>query len=324
MAENRPFLDFKAIKARVAIADVLARYQVSLVRVNQTALKGNCPLPSHSSGSKNTFYVNKAKSVWYCHSDSCKKNGQRAGGNVIDFVAAMEHLSIYAAAARIAEIFPETGNAAISNPASGKEIDNQQTDAIAENPAERPTDTDNKPLGFVLKDVNPEHPMIQSRGISVETAERFGVGYFPGKGSMAARIVFPLQELIRRNDDGTAQVMLVGYAGRTTLEVSENNPKWKLPAGLRKSFVYGLERCDPHKPLILCESLWGPLWFHEHGLQAASLMGAEMTEEQERCLDPYPTITVALDNDATGIEKAARICERLKAKHRILKARLIG
>ena len=48
-----------------------------------------------------------------------------------------------------------------------------------------------------------------------------------------------------------------------------------------------------------------------------------MTEEQEGCLDPYPTITVAFDNDAVGIEKAAGIGERLKAKHRILKARLV-
>ena len=52
MTENRPFLDFKAIKSRVGIADVLARYQVQLVPVNQTSVKGTCPLPSHSSGSK--------------------------------------------------------------------------------------------------------------------------------------------------------------------------------------------------------------------------------------------------------------------------------
>jgi hypothetical protein len=30
-----------------------------------------------------------------------------------------------------------------------------------------------------------------------------------------------------------------------------------------------------------------------------------MTEEQERCLDPYAVITVALDNDAAGMEKAS-------------------
>ncbi len=155
--------------------------------------------------------------------------------------------------------------------------------------------------------------MIQERGISVDTAERFGVGFFPGKGSMAGRIVFPLHE------NGS----LVGYAGRTTLPVTDHNPKWLLGKGLKKTFLYGLDQCDAAKPLILCESLWAPLWFHERGLQAAALMGSEMTEEQERCLDLYPVITVALDNDAAGIEKAARICGRLKVKHRVLKARLI-
>src|ERR1700729_2799786 len=105
MAENRPFLAFKGIKQHVVIEDVLARYQVSLVRVNQAALKGTCPLPSHSSGSKNTFFVNETKSVWYCHSDSCKKNGHQAGGNVIDFVALMEQCSVYAAARRLDELF---------------------------------------------------------------------------------------------------------------------------------------------------------------------------------------------------------------------------
>jgi len=311
MAESRPFLDFKALKARVAIADVLARYQVNLVRVNQSALKGNCPLPSHSSGSKNTFFVNVAKSVWYCHSDSCKKNGQRAGGNVIDFVAVMEQCSVYAAAKRIDEMFPTGSNLATAGPA--------KTDANAKSASHGPEETDtasaghNKPLAFALKDVNPSHPMIQERGISVVTAELFGVGFFPGKGSMAGRIVFPLHECGN----------LVGYAGRTTLPVSDSNPKWLFGKGLKKTFLYGLDRCDSAKPLILCESLWAPLWFHEHGLQAASLMGSEMTEEQERCLDPHPVITVALDNDAAGMEKAARICKRLKEKHRVLKARLV-
>jgi DNA primase len=313
MAENRPFVDFKAIKGRVAIADVLARYQVSLVRVNQTSLKGTCPLPSHSSGSKNTFFVNEAKSVWYCHSDSCKKNGNRAGGNVIDFVSLMEQCSAYAAAKRIDEVFP-AGNGHATNGTSGKVAGATNVSRESEVADAVSASGHNKPLAFALKDVNPSHPMIQERGISVETATRFGVGFFPGKGSMAGRIVFPLHE------DGS----LVGYAGRTTLPISDANPKWLFGKGLRKIFLYGLERCDPAKPLILCESLWAPLWFHEHGLQAASLMGSEMTEEQERCFDPYPVITVALDNDAAGIEKAARIGERLKPKHRVLKARLIG
>jgi DNA primase len=312
MAEDRPFLDFKAIKSRVAIADILARYQVNLVRVNQTSLKGTCPLPTHSSESKNTFFVNEAKSVWYCHSDSCKKNGNRAGGNVIDFVSVMEQCSAYAAAKRIEELFPATNGSGTtrSTVPETKSASAGHQSGVADQDAPPHA---NQPLTFVLKDVSPSHPVIQERGISVETAKHFGVGFFPGKGSMAGRIVFPLHE----------NGKLVGYAGRTTLPVSDTNPKWFFGKGLKKAFLYGLERCDTAKPLILCESLWGPLWFYEHGLQAASLMGSEMTEEQERCLDPYPTITVALDNDAAGIEKAVRICERLKAKHRVSKARLV-
>jgi len=156
--------------------------------------------------------------------------------------------------------------------------------------------------------------MIQERGISIGTAKLFGVGFFPGKGSMAGRIVFPLHE----------HGQLIGYAGRTTLPVSDTNPKWLFGRGLKKTFLYGLERCDPARPVILSESLWGPLWFHEKGLQAAALMGSELTEKQEKSLHPFATITVALDNDAAGNEKAARICERLRGKHRVLKARLIG
>ena len=314
MTETRPFLDFKAIKARASISSILGRYGVKLNRVNQTTLKGNCPLPSHSSSkSKNTFYASEAKSAWYCHSDSCKKNGRRAGGNVIDFVAAMENLSIYSAAIRIAEMFPETGNAAISNTATGTADGIHRTDAVPVNPADAPISTGNTPLGFSLKDVNPAHPMIQERGISVETARLFGIGFFTGKGSMSGRIVFPLHE----NGE------LIGYAGRTTLPVSDTNVKWLIGKGLKKTFLYGFERCDPAKPLILVESFWGPPFFYEKGLQAASLMGSELTESQEQCLDPFPVITVALDDDPTGIEKAALIRGRLKGKHRVLKARLV-
>lgn len=313
MAERtREFLDFKALKARITIADILPRYGITLAKVNQSTLRGDCPLPSHTSKSKSTFYVNEAKSVWYCHSDSCKKNGHRAGGNVIDFVAAMEQCSAYDAARRIEELFP-SGNRDSANAATERETRATKTRHEPEAPEPVPGDGHNKPLAFSLKDVNPSHPMIQERGISAATAERFGVGFFPGKGSMAARIVFPLHE----------HGILVGYAGRTTLPVSDNNPKWLFGKGLKKTFLFGLERCKPSKPVILCESLWAPLWFHEHGHQAASLMGAEMTEEQEQCLDPYPVITVALDNDAAGIEKASKICNRLRVKHRVAKARLV-
>ena len=307
--KDRPFVDFKAIKARVNISEVLNRYAVRLARTNKVALRGNCPLPSHSSTSKNTFYANEEKSVWCCHSDSCKRNGDRSGGNSIDFVAAMEGCSPYEAAKRMDEWFPGG-----MRPQEGERV--HPSPAQIATPLEQgSTDrSGNKVLAFTLKDVNPEHPMIQERGISVATASLYGVGYFPGKGSMAGRIVFPLHE----------NGQLVGYAGRTTLSVREDNPKWLFGKGLRKTFLYGLERCDPAKPVILCESLWAPLWFHEHRHQAASLMGSEMTVEQERALDQFSTITIALDNDVVGNEKSDRVADRLRMNHRIVRARLNG
>jgi DNA primase len=308
MTDHRTFLDFRAIKSRVPISSLLSRYGVHLKRVNQASLKGNCPLPSHSSKSRDTFYVNEAKSVWCCHSDSCKKNGNRTGGNVIDFVALMESLSPYDAARHLEVLFPADGSLAKA----------EQTSSTGTADHERPEAVEseirtNKPLAFTLKDIDHGHPMILERGISIETARLFGIGFFTGKGSMAGRIVFPLKE----------HGQLVGYAGRTTLPLSPENPKWLLGKGLKKSFLYGLERCDPQKSVILVESCWGPPFFHEKGLQAAALMGSVLTAEQERCLDPFSVIMLALDNDRVGVQESASIRERLKVKHKVLNARLV-
>jgi DNA primase len=150
--------------------------------------------------------------------------------------------------------------------------------------------------------------MIQDRGISVETAVKWNVGYFPGKGSMEGRIVFPLYE------DGH----LIGYAGRTTLEVTDANPKWKLPAGLHKTFLYGLERCDPKRTLRLVESPWTVLQMEETGYQAASLLGSSMTPEQEKRLDPFRTIVVEMDDDPAGREANEAIAARLKRDGRLI------
>jgi DNA primase len=306
MAEERPFLDFKAIKARASITSILDRYGITLSRANRDTLRGNCPLPSHSSKSKNTFYVSETKSAWYCHSDSCKKNGQRAGGNIIDFVALMEQCPVYAAAKRIDEMFPATANPV---PPANAQHDGLAPEAVPS----VSTAGANEPLTFTLKDVNPAHPMIQERGISIATATTFGVGFFSGKGSMAGRIVFPLHE----------NGVLVGYAGRTTLPLSDTNPKWLMGKGIRKTFLYGLERCDAGKPLVLVESPWAVLWLNQNGGQAAALLGSEMTEAQEECLEPFGVITVALDNDAAGNEKAGQIIARLRRNHKVLKARLM-
>ena len=297
-------IDFARLKAEVPIDSVLAHYGVETKRRNGSYLVANCPLPFHTSkDSALSFAVNIEKNLWTCHSDSCKQASGMRGGDVIDLVCLLEGTKLpLEGAKRLVEWFPQNGDAPKAAAV-----------AVAET---------NKPLAFTLKDINPCHEMIQARGISVETARDFGVGFFPGKGSMAGRIVFPLYEQLRSNGDGTSQVQLVGYAGRTTLEVTADNPKWKLPPGLVKSFLYNLERCDPAKLLVLTEGFWAPLYFHERGAQCASLMGKSLTEQQERTITPFHDICVALDNDAAGNEAAAKIIAKLKGTHKVFKASL--
>lgn len=324
-------LDYRKIKASVSMLEALSRYNVRLRHVGQDSWRGRCPLPTHKEGDKNeSFAVKEGKEGWgwSCQSDSCiaARGENKKGGNVVDFVRFMENLpTFYDAAARLNEMYSLNawldGEGALSKPLTKPEsASNDAANSLAA-PLRKPLNEtgckENKPLGFALKDVNPEHPMIQERGITVETARTFGVGFFPGKGSMAGRIVFPLYQWL---SDAAEKAALVGYCGRTTLEVTKENPKWLFPAGLLKHFLYGLERCDPAKPLVLVESPWAVLFLFQHGVQAAALMGSELTAEQERALSPFHVIQLALDDDDAGHQKAEPIAARLRQHHKVIKA----
>jgi hypothetical protein len=231
-------VDFAAVKL-VPIASVLAHYKVQVRKRSNTEQVCRCPLPSHAAtehkNNNETFCISVEKGKWYCQADTCRAAGNHPkGGDVIDLVCRLDNSTPLEAAKKIGELFA-VGNGKI------------QTDTVRIHPAEDV----NKPLAFVLKDVNPAHEFIQSRGITVETAVKFNVGYFSGKGSMSQRVVFPCYE------NGS----LVAYIGRTILEVSDDNPKWKVPLGMHRTFLYGLEKCSPERPLILAESPWAPLHF---------------------------------------------------------------
>jgi len=85
--------------------------------------------------------------------------------------------------------------------------------------------TQNKPLTFTLKGIDPEHSSVIDAGMSDIDAARYGVGYFGGKGMMHDRIVFPFQ-----NGDGE----VLGYAG-----YSPKDGSWKYPPP--EKFNPGLE-----------------------------------------------------------------------------------
>ncbi len=202
------WVDFRSLKEQVRLCDVIWRYGVTLQAVASGVLRGRCPLPTHGSqDSALSFSINSAKNVWACHSQSCiVARGGAIGGNVLDFVAAMEGCSIRAAALLLRHQFGMAGETSALRP--------------IRQPALAPA---NRALGFQLFGLDPLHAYISERGISPATARLFGIGYYAGRGFLSGRVAIPIH-----NEAGA----LVAYAGRS---VDEQLPKYKLPPAFRKS-----------------------------------------------------------------------------------------
>jgi hypothetical protein len=160
----------------INIESVIRHYGWEHRRQGNTLVLKKCPLPSHSSSDVYTFKASIVQNLWTCHSSSCRKGMGRKDGDVLDLVCKVDGIEPLEAAKKLAGWKGETMDAKIT-----KGI----FDAFV---------GENKPLAFDLK-TNPEHLVIQDRGISVETAQSYGVGYYrsrQGTASMDDRIIFPL------------------------------------------------------------------------------------------------------------------------------------
>src|SRR6202161_2842667 len=85
----RGWVDFGAVKQAVSLEAVLRYYQVPGVRKCGHQLVGRCPI--HRGQRDDSFRASLSKNAFHCF--ACQ-----AGGNVLNFVAAMEKCSIRQAA----------------------------------------------------------------------------------------------------------------------------------------------------------------------------------------------------------------------------------
>lgn len=99
MEEKKEWVDFKLVKAEVSMQSVLDHYGVTGLTRSGHELRGQCPI-HRGQGNKKEFTVNTTKNAFKCFFANC---GVR--GNVLDFVAAMEHCSIRDAALKLQEWF---------------------------------------------------------------------------------------------------------------------------------------------------------------------------------------------------------------------------
>jgi DNA primase len=305
------WVSFDEIKKTVTLEMAIEHYRIPLRRVKAHTLRGKCPLPMHGSEkSKESFTATLTKGVggaWACQSQSCAKARGRVGGNVLDFVAAMERCSVRDAAIKLQTWFlvpaagdhPEpVGKEPFAESSAGKEPESREVRA----PNGIGDGESNKPLTFQLQNVDHTHPYLGERGLTEEILKMFGVGFFPGKGSMHDRIVIPIH-----NREGE----LVAYAGRA---IDGSEPRYKFPTGFHKSIeLFNLHSVSGDLSVVLVEGFFDCMKVTQAGFACVALMGCTMSKTQEHLLAEYfGHVIVMLDGDDAGRGAAVEIVDRLQ------------
>jgi DNA primase len=252
------FVPFTEVKRAVSLEAVLDRYDLrdGLSRKGAN-LAGACPFCKGSSGRQ--FQVNLTKNAWYCF--GCKQ-----GGNILDFVAKREGVSVRAAALKLDTWF-DLGLAREA-PAEKSEIPHE---AVAERPSENP------PLAFTLKTLDPHHVQVAALGLSPETMELFETGYC-ARGMLKGRLAVPVH-----NYGGE----LVAYVG---LALDDAEPRYLFPPDFHPALeVFNLHRlteiADEAGPLHLVPEVEGVLRLTQSGiLSVLGLFDGSLSAEQEEAI----------------------------------------
>jgi DNA primase len=285
----------------------LAYYSVVIRRIHGPYLRGRCPLPTHRSrSSAPSFIVNTQKNAWICHSSSCGGTpAGHAGGNVLDFVAAMENCSLRKAAIKLQERFSVITSLGAQRATLIRSIEPRSP--MVRSSSTPPLGCDsNKPLAFTLTNIDHTHPYLDSRGIDRETVMQFGIGFYRGAGLMQQRIVIPV------HDENGA---LVAYAGRA-LEGSAM--RYRFPRSFRKSLVlYNLHRAIGYgRAVVIVEGFFDCFKLHQAELPCVvALMGSSLSTYQEALLqEHFCEATLMLDGDIAGRNATEKIASQLRSK----------
>lgn len=295
---EKEWVDFKLVKEAVTMEMVLEHYQINWLRKTGDNLRGKCPIHEAAEGER-AFHVSLAKNVFNCF--SCK-----AKGNVLDFVAAKEEVSVREAALKLKEWFGVEEGTPHHKEEKAKK--NSQP-AVTQDKPKEPAVV-NPPLSFQLR-LDPAHEYGPSRGLTQETLEYFGAGFCLSKGMFAGRFLIPLH-------DPAGQ--LVGYAGRS---IDDKEPKYLFPSsekGFHKSrLVFNLHRVvkvvSADQPVVVVEGFFGCMKVHQAGYPCVGILGSSLSEEQEELLiQNFGRLVCLFDGDGAGWACGEDCVKRLARK----------
>jgi len=297
------WIDFTALKHHVSIREVLSRYGM-LERLQEKKagrLVGPCPIHGGKNGT--SFNVDLEKNVFHCFS-------QCGGGNVLDLVVKIEKCSIREAGEKLSDWFglkfdrPKRTTASkpteTAMPPAAPTPSPPATDGLAPNP----------PLERPLKDLNPDHPYLVTRGLTIPTIKEFEIGYCT-RGLMRGRIAIPIHD-----QTGT----LVAYAGRAVDdELADKSGKYRLPDGFKKSQVlFNLQRAKKHAEcgLTVVEGFLDCFRVFQAGYpNVVALMGSSLSDAQAQLLLAHTDrVALMFDGDDAGTKCLREFYARLRRR----------
>jgi DNA primase len=299
------WIDFTALKRQVSIRDVLSRYGLlaGLHEKKAGRLVGPCPIHGGKNGT--SFNADLEKNVFHCFS-------QCGGGNILDLVVKIEKCSIRDAGEKLSDWFglkfDRPKRTTDSNPTK---LAAQPSEPTASPPSKTTSGSvPNPPLERELKDLNPDHPYLLTRGLTIPTIKTFGLGYCT-RGLMRGRIAIPIHD-----EHGT----LIAYAGRAvTDDLVAKAGKYRLPDGFKKSFVlFNLHRAKEfaHRGAIVVEGFLDCARVAQAKFpHVVALMGSSLSDAQERLLvEHFDRLALMFDGDDAGAKCLREFYVRLRRR----------
>ena len=268
---------FRQLKRLVSVETVLAeRDALAGLRRRGERLIGPCPI--HHGDNPHAFVVTGP--LWHCFT--------RCGGG--DVIALVRRLTGW----DYRRIGPYLASLVESAPPPER----------AYPPPATPTPTF-RPFTRTLP-LDGADAVLQQKGITAATAQRFEVGRYHGPGFLADCLAVRLH-------DPSGQPL--GYAGRRLDPTqAQRYGKWKMPPRLPKaSLLYNFHRLRRPlaQPLLVVECPWGVMRLTQIGLPAVALLGTQLSQAQQRLLLQAPRLILMLDGDRAGREATAHLLDHL-------------
>lgn len=322
------------VRQRNDIVDVISSY----VRLNKKGSNffGLCPFHNEKTGS---FSVTPSKQMFYCF-------GCHVGGNVISFVQKYENMTFQEAVKYLADragmTLPETEDAA------SRERESRRSILLAINKEAA------KYYYAQLRSGAGHRGMeyFQSRGLSDETMQKFGLGfarssrdetfrYLRSKGfsdellresglfnyrentgmtdKFWNRVIFPIMDTGHR---------VIGFGGRV---MGDGEPKYlnspETPVFDKSRNLYGLNiaKSSKAKNIIICEGYMDVISLHQAGFdQAVASLGTAFTSGHANLIaryarvdargevPHYKDVLLCYDSDGAGVDAAKRALSILR------------